>query len=242
MPMIYARAECNYMENASKWNAATKRLVIGLRRSTETRRLTCACSKAQGAALGNSQTPSKRVPDTGLGATIPAQPIVGFYGDRRPSCHVFHTSRQAMIKTYSIVSDDVPPIRDATLPGAAALVALPGTDGATTDEPHATAHTVCDATALASAVPNGNVSDVPSSCTPPGPDGAASNVPSVTGATISVVSDVTACRTHASTGAVKNTKKKHHKGARTKSKSRAKKQVGEGGAKRPCGAKGPPLK
>ena len=25
---------------------------------------------------------------------------VGFCGDRRPSCHVFHTSRQAMIKTY----------------------------------------------------------------------------------------------------------------------------------------------
>ena len=218
MPMIYARAEYKYMENASKWNDATKRLGIGLRRSTETRRLTRASAKAQGTALVNSQTPSKRVPPAGLGATITAQPAV----------------------SGSIASADVPPIRDATLPGAAALVALPGTDGATTDAPDATAHTVSDATALAPAVPNGNVSDVPcmfgatvptlpdatALVAPPGPDGAASDVPSMTNATISIASDVTACRTHAtSTGAAKATKKKQHKGARTKTKSRGKKQV-----------------
>ena len=199
------------MENASKWNAVTKRLGIGLRRSTKTRRLTRASSKAQGTTLGNSQTPSKGVPPAGLGATITAQPTL----------------------SGSIAS------ADATLPGAAALVALPGTDGATTDAPEATAHTVSDATALAPAVPNGNVSDVSSMfgatlptlpdatalVAPPGPDGAASDGPSMTDATISVVSDVTACRTHASTGAPKATKKKHHKGARTKTKPRGKKQV-----------------
>ena len=140
IPVIYARTEYNYMENASKWNAATKRLGIDLRRSTETRRLTRASSKAQGTALANSQTPSKRVPPAGFGATITAQPAV----------------------SGSIASADVPPIHDATLPGAAALVALPGTDGATTDAPDATAHTVSDATALAPEVPNGNASDVPS--------------------------------------------------------------------------------
>ena len=35
-------------------------------------------------------------------ATKPSGFAVGFCGDRRPSCHVFHTSRQAMIKTYNI--------------------------------------------------------------------------------------------------------------------------------------------
>ena len=35
-------------------------------------------------------------------ATKPSGFAVGFCGDRRPSCHVFHTSRQAMIKTYII--------------------------------------------------------------------------------------------------------------------------------------------
>ena len=34
-------------------------------------------------------------------ATKPSGFAVGFCGDRRPSCHVFHTSRQAMIKTYN---------------------------------------------------------------------------------------------------------------------------------------------
>ena len=34
-------------------------------------------------------------------ATKPSGFAVGFCGDRRPSGHVFHTSRQAMIKTYS---------------------------------------------------------------------------------------------------------------------------------------------
>ena len=36
-------------------------------------------------------------------ATKPSGFAVGFCGDQRPSCHVFHTSRQAMIKTYIIV-------------------------------------------------------------------------------------------------------------------------------------------
>ena len=35
-------------------------------------------------------------------ATKPSGFAVGFCGDRRPSCHVIHTSRQAMIKTYTI--------------------------------------------------------------------------------------------------------------------------------------------
>ena len=34
-------------------------------------------------------------------ATKPSGFAVGFCGDRSPSCHVFHTSREAMIKTYS---------------------------------------------------------------------------------------------------------------------------------------------
>ena len=39
-------------------------------------------------------------------ATKPSGFAVGFCGDQRPSCHVFHTSRQAMIKTYNIVAAD----------------------------------------------------------------------------------------------------------------------------------------
>ena len=38
-------------------------------------------------------------------ATKPSGFAVGFCGARSPSCHVFHTSRQAMIKTYS--KDDI---------------------------------------------------------------------------------------------------------------------------------------
>ena len=41
----------------------------------------------------------------------------GFCGDRRTSCHVFHTSRQAMIKTYNMASLEVSlftiPVRNA---------------------------------------------------------------------------------------------------------------------------------
>ena len=48
-------------------------------------------------------------------ATKPSGFVVGFCGDRRPSGHVFHTSRQAMIKTYIIAlwgwfSRDVLPV------------------------------------------------------------------------------------------------------------------------------------
>ena len=35
-------------------------------------------------------------------ATKPSGFAVGFCGDRSPSCHVFHTPRPSMIKTYSI--------------------------------------------------------------------------------------------------------------------------------------------
>ena len=35
-------------------------------------------------------------------ATKPSGFAVRFCGDRRPSCYVFHTSRQAMIKTYTM--------------------------------------------------------------------------------------------------------------------------------------------
>ena len=43
-------------------------------------------------------------------ATKPSGFAVGFCGDRRPSGHVFHTSRQAMIKTYNLVYHDTPKI------------------------------------------------------------------------------------------------------------------------------------
>ena len=49
-------------------------------------------------------------------ATKPSGFPVGFCGDRSPSCHVLHTSRQAMIKTYNADKCNIMTIARQTTP------------------------------------------------------------------------------------------------------------------------------
>ena len=223
MPVIYARAEHNFMENASRCNGITKRLGIGLKRDsrpTMSRRMTRASTRAMSSLDATVST----VPESPISDATVSTVAVSSLSDTTVSTVPESSISDATVSTVAVSSLSDPTVSTVPVSSISDATVSTAPVSSISDPTVSTVPVSSISDATVSTVPVSSISDPTVSTVPVSSisDATVSTVPvsSLSDDTASTVPVSSTVSTHGGTGNSKASKKKHQKGNQKKSKTK----------------------